>query len=117
MAVGPEQTARHLKRREEERARRGTERAARLRGRLPQAAALLEEKFGAQKVWVFGSLVTGEVTERSDADLATEGLSPSRYFEALAELMTLFGGPVDLVRLEEADESLRDRILTEGRTL
>jgi hypothetical protein len=41
----------------------------------------------------------------------------SLYFAALADLMTLFGAAVDLVRLEEAPESLRGRILAEGEVL
>ena len=72
-------------------------------------------RLGARRVWVFGSLATGSMTETSDVDMAVQGLAPERYFEALAELMTVFGAPVDLVRIEEASESLRERILAEGR--
>jgi predicted nucleotidyltransferase len=63
---------------------------------------------------LFGSLVHGEPTGESDVDLAVEGLPPRAYFPALADLMTLFRGPVDLVRLEEAAASLRERVLAEG---
>jgi predicted nucleotidyltransferase len=65
---------------------------------------------------VFGSLATASATEESDVDLAVEGLPGSAYFAALAALMEVFGGPVDLVRMEEAVESLRQRVL-EGRPL
>jgi hypothetical protein len=47
-------------------------------------------------------------------DLAVEGLPSCAYFAALAALMELFGGPVDRVRMEEAVESLRQRVLKEG---
>lgn len=53
----------------------------------------------------------------SDVDLAVEGLDGSRYFHALADLMQIFRGPVDLVRMEEATDSLRDRVTAEGREL
>jgi predicted nucleotidyltransferase len=81
---------------------------------------------GATEVWlvfeeerlrVFGSLVTGALNEHSDLDLAVEGLATGRYFEVLADLISLFSAPVDLVRLEEAPESLHQRIAAEGETL
>lgn len=50
-------------------------------------------------------------------DLAVEGMPSPLYFSALADLMGLFGGPVDLVRLEEAVPSLRLAIEQEGRVL
>jgi predicted nucleotidyltransferase len=78
---------------------------------------LLLEGHGVRRVWLFGSLVVGEPTLESDVDLAVEGLASSAYFSALADLMALFKGPVDLLRLEEASESLRQRVLSEGREL
>lgn len=111
------EAAAHLRRRAEERARAGELRASRLRGLLPGAASLLRTRYGAQEVVLFGSLATGTATERSDVDLATRGLSPGDYFAALADLMALFDGPVDLVRLELAPPSLLDRIAAEGKPL
>lgn len=72
------------------------------------------DSHGARRVWLFGSLVAGSPTAHSDVDLAVEGLSSNAYFGALADLMELFHGRVDLVRWEEAPESLRARILAEG---
>jgi len=45
------------------------------------------------------------------------GLRPESYFSALGELMRELPCDVDLVRLEEASDSLQDRILAEGREL
>ena len=84
--------------------------------RLPEARAALE-RAGATEIWLFGSLASGAVRETSDVDLATNGLRRERFFDALAELMELFAGPVDLVRLEDAPESLRRRVMEEGRRL
>jgi len=53
--------------------------------------------------------------EQSDVDLAVEGLPSAVYFHALADLMDLFAGPVDLVRIEEAMPSLLARIQEEGQ--
>jgi predicted nucleotidyltransferase len=62
---------------------------------------------------VFGSRATGAWREGSDRDLAVEGLSLDSYLSALTDLMTLAGGRVDLVRLEEAPERLRARVRDE----
>ena len=84
---------------------------------LPEAKRLLIERHQAGRVVLFGSLATGSYSEISDVDLAVEGLAPERYFQALADLMDLVGGPVDLVRIEDAVPSLRSCIEEEGRIL
>jgi predicted nucleotidyltransferase len=53
----------------------------------------------------------------SDVDIAASEVPPENYFAALADLMEVLGTPVDLVRLEDAPESLRDRIAAEGEAL
>lgn len=93
------------------------QRARLLRSRLPEATALLRTQFGTKRVWLFGSLVQGNPSSDCDVDLAVEGLKPNQYFDALAELMRLFGVRVDLVPVEKAPSSLRDRILAEGAEL
>jgi predicted nucleotidyltransferase len=113
----PADTARHLRRVAERRRRRAELRSERLRGLLPEAAKVLRERYHATDVRLFGSLATGSFGERSDVDLAVSRLPRTRYFAALADLMELFGTPVDLVRLEEAPSSLRERIRAEGEGL
>jgi predicted nucleotidyltransferase len=84
---------------------------------LPDLKCLLVERFSARRVWLFGSLATGTPRPSSDIDLATEGLPPEAYFEALAEALRVAQATVDLVRLEDAPASLRDRVAVEGREL
>ena len=115
--ITPADTARHLRRVSERRRRKAELRSERLRGLLPEAAKLLRERYQATEVRLFGSLATGLFRESSDVDLAVGGLPRARYFAALADLMELFGTPVDLVRLEEAPSSLRERIRAEGEIL
>ena len=57
---------------------------------------MLVEVHGASTVRLFGSLAGGGFREMSDVDLAVEGLDESRYFAALADLMALFDGPVNI---------------------
>jgi predicted nucleotidyltransferase len=77
---------------------------------------LLRERFGAQRVIPFGSLVGGSPWhERSDVDLAVEGLPPADFFPAHAACRDLLppGMDLDLVPLEDAYPEMRARILGE----
>jgi predicted nucleotidyltransferase len=84
-------------------------------------ARLLAEHHGARRVYLFGSLVGSRaIHDRSDIDLAVEGLGPGRaYWRALAELWASLppGIDLDLVPLEDADPELVEHILTEGKLL
>lgn len=116
MPVAISETVAHLRRRAAERSDRAAERRAMLEGLLPTAREILRQR-GAHEVYAFGSVVTGDTTPRSDLDLATRGLPRGLYFDALGELMRVLPCDVDLVRLEEAPESLRSRVRDEGREL
>jgi predicted nucleotidyltransferase len=114
MAVTPEETLAHLRRLERARLEAGARRGQRLRALLPEAVRRLRQR-GATRIWLFGSLAEGRPRAASDVDLAVEGLPAVDYFAVLGDVMAVFGCSVDLVRLETASESLRDRILTEGQ--
>jgi hypothetical protein len=113
MAVSIEEMIAGWRRREAERRERAEARAKEMRAKLPEARRLLESH-GARKVILFGSLARGDVTERSDVDLAVEGVRALEYFTALAELVGLFDSPVDLVELETAGDSIKARVAHEG---
>ncbi|MDY7079293.1 MAG: nucleotidyltransferase domain-containing protein [Chloroflexota bacterium] len=79
-------------------------------------AELLKSHFGARRVIIFGSLAgQGPWHDRSDIDLAVEGLAPADYFRALSTCWELLpqGINLDLVTLEDARPELRARILGE----
>lgn len=80
-------------------------------------ARRLVQHFGASKVHLFGSLLEeGLVQDRSDIDLAVEGLEGELYFEALREVWALLpaGVDLDLVVLERAWPGLAERVRREG---
>jgi predicted nucleotidyltransferase len=81
-----------------------------------QAGQLLKADFQAQKVAVFGSILTpGRFHERSDVDLAVWGLAEPRYYRAVSRLLDL--DPiisVDLVEAEFASPGLMRVIEREG---
>jgi predicted nucleotidyltransferase len=81
-----------------------------------EAADMLRQQFGVQRVVLFGSLAREEwFTADSDVDLAVEGLTPERYWEAWRSVEELISDvPVDFVEIETARPSLRRAILRYG---
>jgi predicted nucleotidyltransferase len=81
-------------------------------------AALLCERFGAQRVLLSGSLARGEFRRGSDIDLAVEGMHPDELFRAGAALEESTGGvEVDLVPIESASPEYLERLGREGVVL
>ena len=91
--------------------------ARRARSQLPEVVRVLVEELGVRRVILFGSLLDGRLHERSDIDLAVEGLAPERYWEALWRCSKAAQRHVDLVPLGEASASLRDHIRERGEVL
>lgn len=79
-------------------------------------AKILKQDFGAEKVYLFGSLARPDgFHTRSDIDLAVQGLSPRKYYRAVSFLLDEAQDfQVDLIDLEECRETIRLRILEEG---
>ena len=91
-----------------------------LRQAAQDCAHRLVHEFGVSKVYLFGSLVEESlVHDRSDIDLAVEGLDGKLYWKALSSLWALLpeGTELDLVLLERARPSLAQRVRTEGELL
>lgn len=79
---------------------------------------LLKERFGARRVILFGSLAgQGPWHDRSDIDLAVEGIAPEEFFRAYSACWDLvtrdLSIALDLVPLEDAYPEMRARILGE----
>ena len=77
-----------------------------------QAASVLEDEFGVERVVLFGSVAREErLSPHSDLDLAVEGLAPMAYYRAVARLQSIPEKmTVDLVRLESCRDSLRQTV-------
>lgn len=83
-------------------------------------ARLLRERFGVRRVILFGSVAGqgpghGAWHERSDIDLAVEGLAPDDFFAAYSACRDALPPDLelDLVPLEKAYPEMRARILGE----
>ena len=113
MEVAGHRMAEFLAARERQR-RAAAERYAQvLRASVPALASRLRTP-GAQRVWLFGSLVWGTPDEHADIDLAVEGLPPEVYFRAVGELLCAASASVDLVELERAPAQFAARIRNHG---
>ena len=81
-----------------------------------KAADALKARFGTRRIILFGSLAhEAWFTQRTDVDLAVEGLSGDDYWQAwkLAEEV-ISDLPVELIDLDIASESLRSAIQRTG---
>ena len=81
-----------------------------------KVAELLKEQFGAQRVVAFGSIIQKDIYHlNSDLDIAVWGIEEKKYFRAVAKLLELDPSQrVDLVRIEDARDSLWSVIEQEG---
>jgi uncharacterized protein len=84
-----------------------------------EAAALLRQRFSADRVVLFGSLARAvPLHAHSDVDLAVWGVAEADYLRAVSALLDLGETiSIDLVRIEEAPPSVRRSIEAEGISL
>jgi predicted nucleotidyltransferase len=117
MTISPQTAAAALLARAEREQRALERHEAALRARLPGVAALLRQRYGVRRVWLFGSLAWGGFHARSDLDLAVEALPAGERGVASADASKLCGVTVELFALEELPPSLAERVLGEGELL
>jgi predicted nucleotidyltransferase len=56
---------------------------------------------GCNEIYLFGSLVHGNISQKSDIDLAVKGLNDRIFFNVLGKLLGTLEHPVDLISLED----------------
>lgn len=81
-----------------------------------EAASILKERFGAERVVLFGSLAHRLwFSPASDVDLAVAGLDAHAHLDAIARLEEIEPAlRVDLLRIERCPAALRAKIEDEG---
>ena len=88
--------------------------------RLQRAVGFLEEQFGLEALWVFGSEAQGTARPDSDIDLAAlfQGRpAPLDVLGSRGDLEEILGREVDLVDLDRASPILAMQVLRHGRLL
>jgi len=77
--------------------------------------ALLKDKYGAENVMVFGSLVKKAWTRYSDIDFAVRGIPAELFFKAYAESEALSAFcPIDLIDMDDCLAGVIEEIEREG---
>lgn len=86
---------------------------------IKKIAKMLKEKYGAEKVIVFGSLLNKKrFHKRSDIDLAVKGIDDELFYEAYGKIIGKYTDfKVDLVDIEDCKESLLKVINKEGKEI
>jgi predicted nucleotidyltransferase len=89
-------------------------RALEARAAAVTAAQRLGERLGVRRVVLFGSLARGRFHERSDIDLAVEGLPPGKLTDAMAIAEEGSHFQFGIVPLEAAFDYIRAAVGREG---
>lgn len=84
-----------------------------------QAAAILKQQFGAEKVVLFGSLENKETfTKWSDIDIAAWGIPSDKFYKAVASITGLSSEyKIDLVEPDICRDSIKKAILNQGQEI
>jgi len=77
----------------------------------------IAETYHPKRIWQWGSLIDGHhFSERSDIDIALEGITdPKTFFAILGDAMGMSGLPVDVVQIETIHPAYADSIRSRGR--
>ncbi len=89
-------------------------------GQIQRLVAFLDERFGVDALWIFGSEAAGRAREGSDLDVAALFVrrpTPYELLEAEAEASAWLDRPVDLVSLDAASPILAMQVLRHGRLM
>lgn len=80
------------------------------------AADILKKEYGAEKVWVFGSLIQKDrFNQKSDIDLAEVGIPDDKFYSAIAAITRVVRDfEIDLVDMKSCRDALKKAIEEEG---
>ena len=59
---------------------------------------------GCESVFLFGSLVTGNIHDNSDIDIGIKGLPPEKFFKVYSKLYFAFDTKIDLIDFDSNDD-------------
>ena len=78
---------------------------------IEKAIEILKDK-GCVEIYIFGSIVNGNFNDKSDIDIAIKGLQSEKFFAVLGELLMNLNREVDLIDLDEEDNSFVKYLLS-----
>ena len=69
-----------------------------------EGATNLLKKEGCKAIYLFGSLVTGEIRDNSDIDIGIKGLPEGKFFRLYSKLSFDFDNKIDLVDFDQNED-------------
>lgn len=94
---------------------------------IQNAVAILAQRYGAEKVFLFGSRAAGTATEDSDADFVVVKDTALSFFDRLRDvanvcrwqtaLDVLVYTPTEFAEMSRTNGFIRDEVLGKGRLL
>jgi predicted nucleotidyltransferase len=80
---------------------------------LKKTVDILITYYPAKRIILFGSMITGKVSQNSDIDLIVEGLG-DQFIKALGHCMKECQTKIDIKPLEDLDPQFRKTVLEKG---
>ena len=112
-----QQMKRNLARRSARRSRELQRRLTEARRDFDRIVQRISEHYRPSRIWQWGSLIDGaHFTERSDIDIALEGITDApAFFAILADAERLTRFPIDIVQMEKIHPAYAESIRARGR--
>lgn len=76
-----------------------------------EAAISILQKYGVNKIYIYGSLADGTYNADSDIDIAVKGLKPELYLKACSDLSFNLSRKVDLLNMD-TQERFADMLIS-----
>lgn len=73
------------------------------RNDVEKATSLLKSE-GCKTIYLFGSLVTGDIRDASDIDIGIRGLPDGKFFEACSKVYFALDNEVDIVDFDSNED-------------
>ncbi|MDM8551201.1 nucleotidyltransferase domain-containing protein [Desulfobacterales bacterium HSG2] len=91
-------------------------RSARMKAALMTNGPPVFRKFGIQKVWLFGSVISEKAERTSDMDILAIPLPGDQYWACMHELEEVVSYPIDLYTQGD-DSEFTDKIMNRGEII
>jgi predicted nucleotidyltransferase len=107
----------NLKRKEQERMQRCEQRRVEADRDARAIIDMITEKYRPRRIFQWGSLVhTNRFNERSDIDIAIEGITDAQtWFALVGDAMQLTRLPLDIVQIEKIEPEFAEAIINGGK--
>lgn len=83
---------------------------------IKKSVKILKEN-GATEIFIFGSIVNGNLNRNSDIDIAIRGIRQEDFYKVASILMFELEKEIDLVDLDDKDDRFSQMLLEKGNLI